>query len=189
MCPNRAAVSIADSVVSGADETARYTTAAWRAVTRSWGCRAPARGAGYDPAGRCGRGGGASPAGCPRCLSHQGQRRRAGTPTPTTWCRRACVGCPLPPLVPRGYAEATPARRNQWEPDPVGAQLLAHLAEPDQHAGRHQRLADNLAALSDYKRRTTPPPAPRRAPTKRPRASSAAPTVQPTRNQTRGYGR
>jgi len=83
------------------------------------------------------------------------------------------------------HAKAYP----EGEPDPVGAQLLGHLAEPDQRAGRHQRLVDNLAALSDYQRRTTPPPAPRRAPTKRPRASSAAPTVQPTRNQNRGYGR
>jgi len=83
------------------------------------------------------------------------------------------------------HAKAYPER----EPDPIGAQLLAHLADPDQHAARHQRLTDNLTALSDYKRRTTPPPAPRRAPTKRPRASSAAPTVQPTRNQNRGYGR
>jgi len=83
------------------------------------------------------------------------------------------------------HAKAYPER----EPAP-GAQLLAHLADPDQHAGRHQRLADNLTALSDYQRRTTPPPpAPRRAPTKRSRASSAAPTVQPTRNQNRGYGR
>jgi len=81
---------------------------------------------------------------------------------------------------PKAYPEG--------EPDPVGAQLLAHLAEPDQHAGRQQRLADNLAALSDYQRRTTTPPPPRRAPTKHPRASSA-PTVQPTRNQDRGYGR
>ncbi len=79
------------------------------------------------------------------------------------------------------HAKAYPER----EPDPVGAQLLAHLADPDQRAGRHQRLVDNLTALSDYQRRTTPPP----APTKRPRASSAAPTVQPTRNQNRGYGR
>jgi len=78
----------------------------------------------------------------------------------------------------------------EGEPDPVGAQLLGHLAEPEQHAGRQQRLADNLTALSDYQRRTTPPPpAPRRAPTKRSRASSASPTVQPTRNQDRGYGR
>jgi len=83
------------------------------------------------------------------------------------------------------HAKAYP----EGEPDPVGAQLLGHLADPDQHAGRHQRLVDNLAALSDYQRRTTPSPAPRRAPTKRPRASSAAPTVQPTRNQNRGYGR
>jgi len=82
---------------------------------------------------------------------------------------------------PKAYPEG--------EPDPVGAQLLAHLADPDQHAARHQRLTDNLTALSDYQRRTTPPPAPRRAPTKRSRASSAAPTVQPTRNQNRGYGR
>jgi len=85
------------------------------------------------------------------------------------------------------HAKAYP----EWEPDPVGAQLLAHLAEPDQHAARHQRLADNLTALGDYQRRTTPPraPAPLRAPTKHPRASGAAPTVQPTRNQDRGYGR
>ena len=84
------------------------------------------------------------------------------------------------------HAKAYP----EGEPDPAGAQLLAHLAEPDQHAGRQQRLVDNLTALSDYQRRTTPPPpAPRRAPTKRSRASSAAPTVQPTRNQDRGYGR
>jgi len=83
------------------------------------------------------------------------------------------------------HAKAYP----EGEPDPAGAQLLAHLAEPDQHAARQHRLADNLTALSDYQRRTTPPPAPRRAPTKRPRASGAAPTVQPTRNQDRGYGR
>ena len=83
------------------------------------------------------------------------------------------------------HAKAYP----EGEPDPVGAQLLGHLAEPDQHAARQHRLADNLTALSDYQRRTTPPPAPRRAPTKRPRTSGAAPTVQPTRNQNRGYGR
>jgi len=72
------------------------------------------------------------------------------------------------------HAKAYP----EGEPDPAGAQLLAHLAEPEGHAARHQRLANNLAALSDYQRRTTPPP-----------PSSAAPTVQPTRNQDRGYGR
>ncbi len=84
------------------------------------------------------------------------------------------------------HAKAYP----EGEPDPAGAQLLTHLAEPDQHAGRHQRLADNLTALSDYQRRTTPPQlAPLRAPTKRFQASSAAPTVRPTRNQDRGYGR
>jgi len=84
---------------------------------------------------------------------------------------------------PKAYPEG--------EPDPVGAQLLGHLAEPERHAARAQRLADNLTDLSDYQRRATPPspPAPRRAPTKRPRASGAAPTVQPTRNQNRGYGR
>jgi len=83
------------------------------------------------------------------------------------------------------HAKAYP----EGEPDPAGAQLLAHLAEPDHLAARQQRLADNLTALSDYQRRTTPPPppAPRRAPTSHPRASSA--TVQPTRNQNRGYGR
>ena len=85
------------------------------------------------------------------------------------------------------HAKAYPER----EPDPAGAQLLAYLADPAQHTARQQRLADNLAALGDYQRRTTPPraPAPLRAPTKHPRASGAAPTVQPTRNQDRGYGR
>jgi len=84
---------------------------------------------------------------------------------------------------PKAYPEG--------EPDPVGAQLLGHLAEPEGHAARRQRLADNLTALGDYQRRATPPPppAPRRAPTSHPRASGAAPTMQPTRNQNRGYGR
>ncbi len=91
----------------------------------------------------------------------------------------------------RTYLAALPAPLvyPEGEPDPVGAQLLTHLTDPDQHTARQQRLADNRAALGDYQRRRTPPPVARTA-----RRTPSAPTrftppPAANRNQDLGRGR
>ena len=76
----------------------------------------------------------------------------------------------------------------EGEPDPVGEQVLTHLADPGQHTARQQRLADNRAAIGDYQRRRTPPPAARTTRRTPPVPSRFTPSPAANRNQDRGRG-
>jgi len=77
----------------------------------------------------------------------------------------------------------------EGEPDPVGAQLLTHLADPDIVEHRQQRLQQNLEALGDYQHHRTPPPAARTT-RRTPQAPGRyTPPPAANRNQDRGRGR
>jgi len=91
----------------------------------------------------------------------------------------------------RTYLSALPAPLvyPEREPDPVGAQLLAHLADPDIAEHRQQRLEQNLEAIGAYQHHRTPPPVARTT-----RRTPSAPTrftppPAANRNQDRGRGR
>jgi len=77
----------------------------------------------------------------------------------------------------------------EGEPHPVGAQLLAHLADPDIREHRQQRLQENLEAIGDYQHHRTPPPVARTT-RRTPQAPSRyTPSPAANRNQDRGRGR
>jgi len=76
----------------------------------------------------------------------------------------------------------------EGEPDPVGAQLLTHLADPDIREHRQHRLQQNLQAIGDYQHHRTPPPAARTTPRTPPAPGRYTPPAA-NRNQDRGRGR
>jgi len=76
----------------------------------------------------------------------------------------------------------------EGEPDPVGAQLLTHLADPDIAEHRQQRLRQNLQAIGAYQHHRTPPP-PARTTRSTPPAPSRYTPPAANRNQDRGRGR
>jgi len=77
----------------------------------------------------------------------------------------------------------------EGEPDPVGAQLLTHLADPDIAEHRQQRLRQNLEAIGAYQHHRTPPPVARTTPRTPPAPGRYTPPPPANRNQDRGRGR
>jgi len=75
----------------------------------------------------------------------------------------------------------------EGEPDPVGAQLLTHLTDPDIREHRQQRLQQNLQAINAYQHHRTPPPPARTTPRTPPTPSRYTPPAA-NRNQDRGRG-
>jgi len=90
----------------------------------------------------------------------------------------------------RTYLSALPAPLvyPEGEPDPVGAQLLTHLADPDIREHRQQRLQQNLEAVKAYQHHRTPPPATQTTRRTPPAPSRYTPPAA-NRNQDRGRGR
>ena len=91
----------------------------------------------------------------------------------------------------RTYLSALPAPLvyPEGEPDPVGAQLLTHLADPDIREHRQQRLQQNLEAIGAYQHHRTPPPVVRTTPRTPPAPSRYTPPTAANRiNQDRGRG-
>ncbi len=91
----------------------------------------------------------------------------------------------------RTYLSALPAPLvyPEGEPDPVGAQLLTHLADPDIAEHRQQRLQQNLEAIGAYQHHRTPPPVARTTPRTPPAPGRYTPPPAANRNQDRGRGR
>jgi len=90
----------------------------------------------------------------------------------------------------RAYLSALPAPLvyPEGEPDPVGAQLLTHLADPEQHGVRQQRLRQNLEAIKAYEHHRTPPPPARTTRSTPPTPRRYTPPAV-NRTQDRGRGR
>ncbi len=116
LCPR--VVPGANTVCIFTSRRERHSDGHWLTFTAVGVVSGTGAGAGYDPAGRCGwcgvrrRGWSFSGAGG----AYEGDLADDDRPLrPPTCPRRVVVSVlPLPPLVPRGYAEATTPRRNQY---------------------------------------------------------------------------